>query len=281
MSVTVNTLFLLAVLPWSRGAPWSWGALIAFILAGVGTTWLGRATALRAIRLIGPARQGAFLITAPVFTGLAGWALLGESLTIVQMVGGVLVLSGLATLVRSRMVAEPLEADAPEAIATIRQRGERRSIARAALSTVSARGYGIAFVSAVSFGLGYVGRKWGLTHYPNAVFGALVGALMSLSLIVVRESMRKRMHILINANIRDIPKWFVAAGVLSGFGLLMGFSAFIHLPAWAVAVVKGTQGLWALFWSYLFIREEEHLGWNVFAAVILTFAGVCVIAVAS
>lgn len=284
MSVSMNTLLILAVLPFSTAAAWSWTALVAFVLAGIGTTWLGRGTALRAIRLIGPARQSAFLISAPIFTGMAGWALLDESLTVVQILGGTLVLGGLAILLRSKVVAEPLEADEAEALSLFKDGAfaQRGSIAfPATTSRARTRGYWIALVSAVSFGFGYVGRKWGLEHYPNAVFGALVGALMSLALIVARESLKGRLRALIDANIRDVPLWFVAGGLLSGCGLLMGFSAFIYLPAWAVAVVKGTQGLWTLLWSYLFIRQEEHLGWGVVFSVALTFAGISVIALAS
>jgi drug/metabolite transporter (DMT)-like permease len=284
MSVSMNALVVLVVLPFSTAYPWSWVAFGAFLLGGVGTTWLGRGTALRAIRLIGPARQGAFLISAPIFTAIAGWVVLDESPEPLQALGAVLVLAGLGVLVHSKITAEPLTIDGTEP-AAVHERsrfGEEGSIALAPSAIpVRTRGYAIALLSAVTFGLGFVARAWGLDHYPNAVFGALVGALVSLLLIVGREWFRGRLGTLINDNIRNVPMWFVVGGLLSGLGLLAGFSSFLYLPAWAVAVIKGTQGLWTLLWSYIFIREEEHLGWSTVLSVMLTFTGITAIALAS
>lgn len=284
MSVSINALVVLAVLPFSAFYAWSWVAFLAFLLGGIGTTWLGRGMALRAIRLIGPARQGAFLISSPIFTGIAGWVLLDQAPAPMQFVGAALVLTGLAVLVRSNVAAEALVAEGaegapPERPAPARDRGPIMPAAPTA--STRSRGYAIALLSAVTFGLGYVARAVGLEHYPNAVLGALVGALVSLTLIVARESLRGRLRRLLDRNVRNIPWWFVAGGILSGFGLLAGFSAFLHLPAWAVSVLKGTQGLWTLVWSYLFIRQEEHLRWSTLVSVALTFTGISVIAVAS
>ena len=282
MSVLMNAVVVLAVLPFSTFYPWSWTAFVAFLLGGIGTTWLGRGTALRAIRLIGPARQGAFLISSPIFTGIAAWALLDETPTALQLLGALLVLAGLGVLVQSKVAAEALPLEGPEGLQTgHRVRGEAGSVA-SGVPTVSVwtRGYAIALLSAITFGLGFVARAVGLDHYPNAVVGALVGALVSLALIVGREFFRGGLGPLIHDNVRNVPWWFVAGGLLSGVGLLAGFSAFLYLPAWAVSVLKGTQGLWTLIWSYLFIREEEHLNWSTLLSVILTFAGISVMALA-
>lgn len=282
MTVMMNVVLLLVVLPFSSGAAWSWTALIAFLLAGVATTWLGRATSLRAIRLIGPARQGAFLITSPVFTGIAGWVLLDETVHPLQLLGSAFVLGGLAVMVRSQVVAEALES----AVSESPPRGEgvagRRSLA-AAFGNLDARrqGYAVAAASAASFGLGFVARKWGLEHYPNAVVGALVGALMSLTLIVGRGAITGNLRRIVQENLRDVPLWFVLAGSLSGLGLLLGFSAFLYLPAWAVAVLKGTQGPWTLLWSYLFLKQEDQINRQLLLAVSLVFLGIVVIAFAS
>jgi drug/metabolite transporter (DMT)-like permease len=281
MSVLMNAVVVLAVLPFSTLYPWSWIAFVAFLLGGVGTTWLGRGTALRAIRLIGPARQGAFLISSPIFTGIAAWVLLDETPKPLQLAGAMLVLTGLGVLVQSKVAAEALPLEARDALEPGHQVGESGAIA-SKVPTVSVwtRGYAIALLSAVTFGLGFVARAVGLDHYPNAVVGALVGALVSLVLIVGREFFRGGVGPLIHDNVRNVPLWFVAGGLLSGVGLLAGFSAFLYLPAWAVSVLKGTQGLWTLIWSYLFIREEEHLNWNTLLSVLLTFAGISVMALA-
>jgi drug/metabolite transporter (DMT)-like permease len=283
MSVLMNTLLVLVVLPFTTLYAWSWVAFAAFLLAGIGTTWLGRGTALRAIRLIGPARQGAFLISAPLFTGVAGWTLLDETPALNQLTGGILVLAGLGVLIRSKLAAEPLagatlEAEEPVVEPAFAEPGAVAIPTRDAYRT---RGYAIAFVGAAAFGLGYVMRAWGLEHYPNAVFGALVGAALTLVLIVVRESVRGRLATLWDENIRHVPLWFLVGGLLSGLGLIFGFSSFLYLPAWAVAVIKGTQGLWTLVFSYIFIRDEERLGPTVVLSVILTFSGIVVMALAT
>jgi drug/metabolite transporter (DMT)-like permease len=283
MSVSMNAIVVLAVLPFSTFYQWSWSAFVAFLLGGIGTTWLGRGTALRAIRLIGPTRQGAFLISSPIFTGLAAWVLLEETPAPLQLLGGVLVLTGLGVLVRSKLAAEALLLEGPGAVGRDDQtRRETGSVATEdPIVSSRTRGYAIALLSAITFGLGFVARAVGLDNYPNAVVGALVGALVSLALIVGRELIRDGLGTLIHNNVRNVPLWFVAGGLLSGVGLLAGFSAFLYLPAWAVSVLKGTQGLWTLLWSYLFIREEEQLNWITLLSVTLTSGGVSVIALAS
>jgi drug/metabolite transporter (DMT)-like permease len=84
MSVFVNVLFLGVLMLFVSLPYWSWAGFAGFILAGLLTTWLGRGASFMAIRLLGPARQGAILISAPLFAAIAGWVFLDEGITLLQ-----------------------------------------------------------------------------------------------------------------------------------------------------------------------------------------------------
>jgi len=262
MSVMVNLVVLgpLALLLAPPGLRWP--AVVGFAFGGLLTTWLGRSTSYRAVRRIGPARTSAFLISSPLYSSLFGWAVLGERLTFIAGLGGLLVILGLAWLVRSRVAAEPL-VDVAEgsAAATIHATAIRQGLVQALLA-------------GFFFGLGFVVRKWALIHYPNAVVGAFIGALSSMVVVVLLRGTSHRLRDLVHDNWHHIPWWFVGAGLFSSVALVSQFAALSRLPAWMVSVLLGTQSIWSLVWGYLFIRQDERIGPSLVLAVLLVASGV-------
>jgi drug/metabolite transporter (DMT)-like permease len=284
MSVLVNVLFLGVLMLFVSLPRWSWVGFASFILAGLMTTWLGRGTSFMAIRLIGPARQGAILISAPLFAAIGGWFFLGEGITLVQAVGGLIISIGLLVLLRSRLddekPAAPVESEVADAI--FAARAETPTTTRTArIGTVLRhddfmRGFFTAIMAAAFFGSGFVARKWGLSYLPSALAGAFFGACTALSMIVVASSVRGRFGRLVEDNLWQIPWWFVAAGIATSIALFLQFSAFDYLPAWVVSLLQGTQAVWTLLWAWLFLREEEQIGRELFVSTGLVVTGVAI-----
>jgi drug/metabolite transporter (DMT)-like permease len=95
--------FLVAVVIWSVVAPWwSWplGVLtdpgVAAAVLGVGLvgTLLPFALAVGAVRVISAATAGIAATAEPVFAAAFAWLLLGQHLTLAQLAGGALVVTG-------------------------------------------------------------------------------------------------------------------------------------------------------------------------------------------
>lgn len=279
MSVLVNVLFLGTLMLWATLPEWSWVGLLAFVIAGLMTTWIGRGTSFMAIRLLGPARQGAILVSAPLFAAITGWIFLDEGITLVQATGGAIISIGILVLLRSRIEqeepgAEELVADvgASATVEVVTRLGPRlRSAIRDDRFT---RGFVVAVLAAIFFGAGFVVRKWGLSYLPTAVGGAFIGACTALSMIFLRTAVRGSLAHLVNDNFREVPWLFVAGGLASSLALFLQFSAFDQLPAWVVSLLQGTQAIWTLLWASIFLRDEERISRELVLSVALVVVGV-------
>lgn len=284
MSILVNVLLLGTAMLWTNLPKWSWIGFIAFVLAGLMTSWLGRGTSFMAIRLLGPARQGAILMSAPLFAAIIGWLFLGEAITLLQATGGTIISVGILILLRSRMNQrnDPQEVVVGEMgqSAAVELPGGRSVRLRTAIRHDDfTRGFVVATISAFFFGAGFVARKWGFSHFPSAVGGAFLGTCTALPMILLRTTVQRDLRRLLDDNFREIPWWFVAAGTASSLALFLQFSAFDYLPAWIVSLLLGTQAVWTMAWTSIFLRTDERIsrelifsvGCVVFGVGIMTY----------
>ncbi|MDQ1546353.1 MAG: hypothetical protein QOH69_1257 [Actinomycetota bacterium] len=96
------------------GAPW-W---VPLVLVGVIGTGLAYAASITASEVLGSRLSSFMGLLEVVFAALYAWLLLGEDLTIPQLIGGILILGGIA-LVRAEKVDVPIEpVPQPIAVAT-------------------------------------------------------------------------------------------------------------------------------------------------------------------
>ncbi len=256
MTVVVNVLALGAVALTVDVPAWSTSGIVGLAVGGVIGTVGGRSAVLRAVRLIGPSRANAFMTTSPIAAAVAGWILLDESLGPLEGVGGVIAILGLFWLVRGR---------APD-------------IGTPHHSPITH--YLIAASAPTFFGLAFVARKWGLARFPSSVLGAFIGAVAALAVLMLIDAARGMSAERVRRNFRRIPWWFVAAGLSMSAALLSQFFAFEYLPAWVVGILQGTQGIWTIAISWLFIRGDERIDRTLVGSVVLVVAGVSLIGIA-
>jgi len=282
MSVLVNVLSLGVLMLFVSLPRWSWVGFGGFVLAGLLTTWLGRGTSFTAIRLLGPPRQGAILVSSPLFAAIAGWFFLGESITFAQGLGGLIILIGLWVLLRSRLKSEngPNDSGIAGTLLETQDAGTTPIWATRGETAGSrhdfTRGFFIAVMAAFFFGSGFVARKWGLSYFPSAVAGAFFGACTALSMIILSSAARGHIGRLVEENFRQIPWWFVAGGIALSISLLLQFSSFDYLPAWIVSLLLTTQVVWTLLWTWLFLRDEERVGRELLLSIAFVLVGVAV-----
>ncbi len=237
MSVFVNVVILAGVAAFVTWPAWDGPAIVSFVIGGLIGTVAGRTAMLRGVRLIGPSRANAFLTGAPAVAALTGWIALRETLTPLEIVGGVLVILGLLQVIQARSTGVG---------------PDRRAVPLIA--------YLIAAGAPVSFGLAFVIRKWGLERFPSSVVGAFVGALTAYVAIVLIEAARRKLRERVRSNFRTVSWWFVGAGVSTSLALLSQFQALTYLEAWVVGIFQATQSIWTIGLSLLFLKGRATSG---------------------
>lgn len=266
MSILVN-LLAFGVLIFLTDLPdWDTTGVVALAVGGVLGTFGGRATNLRAIRIIGPSRANAFLTGGPLVAAIGGWLFLGESISLLSGFGGLLVLAGLYRVVRSRtsaaaMTSEPHHVD---------PRSEAPD---------TSLGFVFAMAAPILFGMAFVVRKWGLEFYPTAMGGAFIGAAAAMMSQVIGDGAAGNLPRRLKENLRGVSWWFVGAGVFTSAALVAQFLAFDFLPAWVVGLLQGVQVLWTLLLAVLFLRREERLDGSLVLSIVLVSLGVAAITI--
>jgi len=255
MSVLVNVVVLGAAAIAVNRPPWSGEAMIAFVIGGIIGTVGGRTALLRGVRLIGPTRSNAFITGAPVVAALAGWVVLGETLTPLEMVGGAIVISGLLWMIQARSGAMLDASPAP------------------------LWHYLVAAGAPISFGLAFVIRKWGLERFDSSVIGAFIGSASAFAVIVLIDAIRGKLSERVRSNFSTTSWWFVGAGVSTSAALLSQFTAFTFLEAWAVGILQATQGIWTIVLSLVFLKGDDHINVPLVGSVMLVVTGVVLISV--
>lgn len=255
MTLFVNVVLLGIVAIFVSPPAWDTGAILALIAGGIVGSLLGRSFNLRAVRLIGPSRSSAFVVGTPVVAAVVGWFVLDEAIEPLEAVGGALTIAGLLWLTSAR---------AGPATAADRTRPPPSS-------------YLIAAAAPVFFGTAFVIRKWGLEFFSNALWAAWIGSIAAFLGVAGVELSRGRFAERARSNFRNVNRWFLLAGFTTAAAVLSQFTAFTFLPAWVVGIFAGTQGIFAMGMSVLFLKGDEYFDIGVVGGITLSTLGVTLI----
>lgn len=253
MTVLVNTALLGAVTFFIEPPEWNTEGVIALIIGGIIGTVFGRSFLLRTIRLIGPSRASAFVVGTPVVAALGGWLILEEAITWIEALGGAITLLGFWLLARARSTGNETSKKVPLWY------------------------YAVAVGAPIAFGTAFVFRKYGLNLYPDSYRAAAIGSLSAFPVIVLIDAVRGKLAERVRSNFSNVSWWFVAGGVATSLALLSQFTAFGYLPAWVVGIFAGTQGIWAMVMSKLFLRHDDIIDSTAVFSVVLSTVGVVII----
>lgn len=254
MTLFMNVVVMAVVAIFISPPAWDTGAVLALIAGGIVGSLFGRAFNLRAVRLIGPSRSSAFVVGTPVVAAVVGWFVLDEAIEPVEALGGALTIAGLLWLTRARAAPDTVQRTRP-----------------------SLAGYLIAAAAPVFFGTAFVIRKWGLEFFPSALWAALIGSVAAFGGVATVEAFRGNLTERARNNLRTVNKWFLLAGFTTAAAILSQFTAFTFLPAWVVGIFAGTQGIFAMSMSALFLKGDEHFDIGVIGGIVLSSLGVTLI----
>lgn len=253
ITVFVNLVILGLVTLFVEPPEWNTEGVVALIIGGIIGTVLGRSFLLRSIRLLGPSRASAFVVGTPVAAAIGGWLLLDETISLIEGFGGLITLTGFWLLARSRSTGNATQTEVP------------------------LWHYGVAVAAPLFFGTAFVFRKYGLELYPDSYRAAAIGSLSAFAVLVIIDLVRRNLVDRVKTNFGDISWWFVAGGAATALALLSQFTAFRYLPAWVVGIFAGTQGIWAMVLSKLFLKHDDRIDQAAILSVALSTIGVVII----
>lgn len=250
----------------ATGAVTFWGVLLAtgsgisispsgiviFAVGGLIGTALGRVTNLVGVDRVGASINSAIVATNPVIATVLAFFFLGESITLIQAGGVIVVVTGLIRL-------------------TIARGGD--------LGGWQPRELVFPLAAAAAFGAGNVIRR----------FGLVVTSADPMQAIAVNESAALVMLVAYAVAIRDtgIPPlparaygFFIASGLASALGLLMLFVALQSGRVAIVTTLSGTSTLFATALSAFVLRDLERVSRGIVVGAALVVVGVGLIAFA-
>ena len=226
-----------------------WNATAFAIFAAVGLIFPALVTFINfaSNRLTGPTVAGTISSTTPLFAVLGAILFLGEPLSLVAAAGTAVIVLGVVALTA---------------------RGSDRPRAWAAWVIL------LPLAGAAIRGGAQAAVKGGLALWPDPFVAALVGYCVSSVTIFAGNRAFARTGAPLD---RRGILWFMAVGICNGVGVLAMYAALNRGQVSVVSPLVATYPLFTLALSALVLREEKF-GPRVLLGVVLTVAGVVVLA---
>ena len=238
-------------------APFSWAGVGWFALAGLVGTYLSRRLLFDAVRTIGPARTSIFHSSAPVFSLVAAWALIGERLGGGELALMALVLCGL-------WISQ--------------SGGKAASDARPLAGDTLRRGLVLGLLVVAGFGVSNVVRGVGLREWNEPMLGTLVAALVATAIQLTTTRNWPRVIDGFRSGSARGYALYAVAGLLTTAGPVFVATSMLHMKIALAALVVHTTPLVIFPASYLLYRNRDVLSARVVGGSALVLAGITLLA---
>src|SRR5262245_30196509 len=264
--IGVPLFFLAALIAGQLGEVlgFSQHALAALALAGAlhfvwGRYCNYRATKALGTNLVAPIQQVNLVITLL----LAIW-LLGETFTVLKIIGIGLVLLGPSITMRQRHAERPVSDEKITAIDAEKP---------AAFAPKYGEGVTFALLSAVGYGLSPILVRVGLEHKGlGASFaGGLIAYLSATAVMALVMLWPGRLRHALAVN-RESAKWFTLSGVLVFLSQMFLYMAMSVAPVTVVSPINRLSLLFRLYFSTWLNPQHEVFGGSVIAGTVVSLA---------
>jgi len=224
---------------------------IYFILAGVAAPGIAARFRDTGISRIGVTLTSPIVGTTTFISMILAVFILGERLTPLLMLGAVLIFVGVTLLTKGRTQTD----------------WQKRDL----IYPVTA---------AVLFALSTNMRKIGLTRIESPVVGAAITSFVSLVTLLVfilASKVRGSNSWAVDLNPRAL-KYFGFSGFISSIAFLLYFMALNSSYVVKIQPIAGSNPLFALVFSYIFLRDVERVNSQAILATLLIVSGIALIA---
>lgn len=234
--------------------------MVAFVLAGIFSTYLGRWLLFKSIETMGPTRASGFQSSSPLLTALIGWLLLGERLGVAAWVGMALGVVGLAVMSRGAGARKPASS-APPTTEKHLQRG------------ILALGLG----SSAAYAVSHVLRAAGVRDWSEPLAGTTLGAAAGL-LVLLLVSARRLASISarVAAN-RGSALLYCVVGAMQFAAQALMIASMQYIPASFAALITMCTPLVVLPVSFVLLRNEEAISTRTVLGMFVTVAGIALL----
>jgi uncharacterized membrane protein len=200
-----------------------------------------------AIEKLGVSVSSTIVGSSPLFSTLFAVIIINEKVSLPTLLGTLLVVAGVAI--------------------TRLKGGESRNLKTSAMI--------FPLLAAVFYGVSAPIRKIGLNILPEATFGALVGSGSSTLFYALYLMATGQMnHIKLT---RRSARYFVTSGFVVTAGWLTMYNALSRGNVSVVSALIGTNPLFSLLMSYIFLRNSERLDWMVVLGCLAIVGGAVII----
>ncbi|MEM2921833.1 MAG: EamA family transporter [Candidatus Bathyarchaeia archaeon] len=234
---------LLALFP-PKGIIWT--GIAFFVASGILASALGRLCNYSSIELLGVPMTASIIGSSPLFSIVFAMLLLGEEVTIGIVFGTVLVVAGVALT------------------SCISRRSLRLS-----------RAFAFPILAAAFYGASSSFRKLGLQVLPEPILGTLVGALSTLAFLCGYLALGKN-RCRIDKQ-RSCIGYFLGSGIIVSLGWLSMFAALLFGKVSVVSALIGTNPLFSLLLSLLFLRGSDTVNRRVAMGCVAVVVGATII----
>jgi drug/metabolite transporter (DMT)-like permease len=214
------------------------GAVAWFVVSGLLATVFGRLTFYKSIEYAGAVRASMSRRLTPFISLFLGWAVFGETMTIVAATGMGLIGASYLLLYYEN----------------------RRNVptARDDYGTHGAVSYGLALgiVSAFLYAASYAARKSGLQLTPEPYLGAFSGALTAIVVFVGAAFVSERYRTIIRTTLLSPPPWLCLAAILISLGQITQFVALTYIGIGRVAFINSAEVFISAFLAVFVFRTE-------------------------
>lgn len=243
----VQVILLAALVIADPPDAFNWTAIGLFIASGILASTLGRLLNFVSINRFGVALSASIIGSSPLFSTLLAAVFLGEQIDTATLLGTVLVVTGIAVARSGGQAVEGLRSGALV----------------------------LPIASAVFYGASSVTRKAALNILPESAFGAVVGAMASLTVFSI--------YLLVSQRTNELRvnwgggKFWVVNGVVVTLAWLSMFTALTLGKVSVVAALGGTNPLFSVILSAILLKGSEELNSRIIMGCLAIVAGAMVI----
>jgi len=250
--LVINTaiLWIIVILQHPLGSILSEGT-VYFILAGVAAPGIAARFRDTGISRIGVTLTSPIVGTTTFISMILAVFILGESLTPLIMVGAVLIFVGITLLTKGGSQVDWRKRDLVYPVA-----------------------------AAVLFAVSTNMRKIGLARIESPVVGAAITSLVSmitLLVFIVAARVRGSDAWAVDLDPRAL-KYFGFSGFISSIAFLLYFMALNYSYVVKIQPISGSNPLFALIFSYIFLKDVERVNRQAVLATLLIVSGIALIA---
>jgi len=249
---------------------WNWHGFLLYLLAGAFSTFLGRWFLFEAVVRFGPARASIFQISAPLFTVVIAWVVLGEQLAPSALGGIALTIAGLFLVVYipgvfSRKPAQPTASQGDTGSRIPALQWMLRS------SVVLGIGAGLAYAA------GNVTRGAALHAWNEPILGGLLGAVSGLCLHLLRsQKLGQLVHDLRHARKSGVAL-FALSGTLNIVAQILVIYSLRHIPVSISTLITSCVPLLVIPASHWVFPNQETITSRTVLGTLIAISGIAII----